>query len=298
MPSRTFVRVLLGLCLLFPLQSYAVDCSAPRSFDSHQKENSSPKVLILPFQGDPETATVLTVLFKEYLGLAKDLNLLPIPAKSPAQTPEKTPEKVPEKIIDQARNAGAQYALTGRITASGGERNVDVLIVSTGTKKQPAGEAGRLKGSFHFNPEQNSLNELMAELVEKASEILHAPLKEKKILPFLNTTHSMIAYQNYSVGMMSLDSQGPELQAEALLRAVQAFEKASQEDYNYVPAYRGLAEAYAALAALTTNGGMSQKAQIAWTKAKLLNPVVTKIREDRIEWYLKADAKDLCGGGK
>lgn len=255
--------IYFGFLLALFCRTALADCSKLRTYDSAVK-SSAPKLLVLPFQGDASMSPIVTVLLREYLALGKDLRL------------------------------GASPILSGKVSKAGGsEYLVQATLQSTGTKKERAGEIGRWEGSFRLGGETSTINDMMIGLVMKITEALHEPLSEKKILPFLNTTSSPDSYRAYADGIFILDGGDP-LTEVSLTRAIQSFERSIQADYNYVPGYRGLAEALAAQAALTSNAAMAQKARVALAKAKLLNPYVTKMREDRIDWYLQADRKELC----
>lgn len=268
------------LLSLFVCQSVFADCAGLKTYASSHT-SSAPAILVTAFQGDSQTAPVIAVLLREYLALNGDLSLLPLTKNDASK---------------------AAYVLSGKVTKSkGGDVMVQTSLQSNGSKKIKAGEVGHWEGSFRLNGEASTFSDMLVGLTLKITEALKEPLAEKKILPFANTTNSWEAYRAYAEGMTQLDG-GDALTEASLTQAIQAFEKAVQADYNYVPGYRGLAEAYAAWAALKgpgspgggTTSSIGQKARVALAKAKLLNPYVTKIREDRIEWYLKNKGKDHC----
>jgi len=126
-----------------------------------------------------------------------------------------------------------------------------------------------------------TMNEALTGLAERITAETGKRLEAKKLLPFLNETRSATAYLRYADGVLALKARDFE-------RAADAFEESLRSDYNYVFAYAGLAEAQAGLALQTGSEALKARAQANLQKAKLLNPYRAKIREDRVNFYLKA----------
>lgn len=115
----------------------------------------------------------------------------------------------------------------------------------------------------------------------------------------LAATSSEKSYQNYLKGLTELN----EASRTSLPKAVQLFQKSIKEDYNFAPAYLGLAETLAALSVFERFDGNGKNgdalavgARKELAKAQLLRPELAKLREKRIKRYLKADPKKLCAG--
>jgi hypothetical protein len=164
---------------------------------------------------------------------------------------------------------------------------VDVLADGKASYRMAAtvGER-RFEAPFTFPA---TLNQAVTGLAENIAETAGSPLKPKKILPFLNETASGTAYLRYADGAAALDAPKT-LTATEAEAAARAFEAAVKADYNYVFAYAGLGEALAAWSALETGERaktLRAQALTEMSKAKLLNPYRAKIREERMNWYLK-----------
>jgi tetratricopeptide (TPR) repeat protein len=129
-----------------------------------------------------------------------------------------------------------------------------------------------------------TMNEALMGLAERITAEAGKRLEAKKLLPFLNEARSPRATLRYADGVLALKERDFE-------KAVAAFEESLRSDYNYVFAYAGLAEAQAGLALKTGSEDLRRKARANLEKAKLLNPYRAKIREDRVNFYLKAS----CG---
>jgi tetratricopeptide (TPR) repeat protein len=254
------------MTLLIPAVASGEECSLERLWT---RKKSAKSVMISPFQLPKSSQTGLsllaTVLLKDYLSLAKDLAILPIPDPTASST-----------------TGTAAYLLGGRLTPETEGFRLEGSLRSAAD----GSEIYRFEGRFEF---PNGLNELLIRLVEEISAALKSKVEAKKLLPYLNVTASPSAYLAFAEGRLKLDHPT----APSLEKAVKDFEQAIQADYNYVPAYLGLAEALAGLAALGQEGYAS-RARREMEKAKLLNPVLTKIRISRIEKYLKAQKKDFC----
>ncbi len=264
------MRLLLSLLtiLSFHLHDTAI------SFASAAPECNRPgkKILILPFSGP--LPFIIPVLLREYLSLEKRFSPLPIPRES------------------NAGGKSAPYFLKGAVVREGTGYRMSAQIL-TGNSGQ---ELSRCEGVFEF---PQTLNEFLLPCVEKFSASLGKKLTEKKILPYLNATRSGQAYLAYAEGSLYLQ----DLNVDGLKKAEEAFERAIKQDYNYVPAYLGLAEALAAESLIQRtgagqDGGAGKRARLEITKAKLLNPVLTKIKESRIESFLKADRWNVCAEEK
>ncbi|HSA58528.1 MAG TPA: hypothetical protein VLJ37_02435 [bacterium] len=141
-------------------------------------------------------------------------------------------------------------------------------------------EMGGLKMEAPFSF-PDTMNEALTGLTERITAEEGKRLDAKKLLPFLNETRSPLAYLRYADGALALKSGD-------FQRAAAAFEEAIHSDYNYVFAYAGLAEAQAGLALRTGSEELKTRARANLQKAKLLNPYRAKIREERVNFYLKA----------
>ena len=282
MPFRHILTVLL--LLLIPTVVSARDCPSVKSKD--------PRLLIFPFvaaRGIPPSEAptlVIPVLLKEYLSQSKGIVLLPILGKNQATFNSKT-------AIKKGVELGAQYLLIGNLDSHGNRFELSTRLLSPDGK-----EIQRFQGSFEF---PSTMNELLLGLVEQVSpRLIGKKLGAKKILPYLNAGRSASAYLAYAEGEILLQ----DLEKSRVDQTVQAFEKAIQSDYNYIQAYLGLSEALAAKgffervenSEAAKGEAYSQRARVELEKAKLLNPTIAKLRERRIEWYLKGEINNLCRG--
>lgn len=254
---RTLKIAALFFAAMVPFSSFGEECSLSQLW---KKEKGAG----VKIQMSPEgPGLVLSVLLKEYLGRVKGL---------------------------AAAGTEATHLLTGKLSGGGGHYRLNCVL----RKVSDNSEILRFEGEFDY---PSTMNDLLLRLVEEASAALKSKLTAKKLLPFLNVTTSPAAYLAFAEGSLALDQStnvGIQEAVPLLEKAVNRFEQAIQQDYNYVPAYLGMSEALAALAALTRTNGYAQKARLQMEKAKLLNPVLTKVKAARIEKYLKAKKEDFC----
>lgn len=266
--------LLFLIVLLIPLQTSFGICPA-----------KDPALLILPFQmkgAAPDSPTlVVPVLLREYLSLMKGIAILPIPPENDRVVYD------PKTAIKKGREVGAGHLITGRLTRTEASYHLEGFLTS------PEGqEISRFEGNFEFPA---TLNDLLLAWVGELSQALGKRLPPKKILPFLNTTRSAEAYFSWAKGRVELDGTKNSRTPEAVQRAARFFKEAIQKDYNYVPAYLGLAEVLAAQASLerarpdgaAKGASYARQARLELEKAKLLNPPLAKIRTPLIEHSLK-----------
>ncbi len=161
---------------------------------------------------------------------------------------------------------------------------------------------GENKEGLHVTPASSlpapaDRREFVATWAEQITKGLDKPLASKKILPFLHPSMTNTSWENLFAGRLLLEKPTPA----SIGPAIAAFEAAIRSDYNFVPAYLGLAEALAIRYALEGDEAVARRAHVELAKAQLLNPVLSKIKEDRIQWYLTKDRKNLkeiCGDSK
>lgn len=178
-----------------------------------------------------------------------------------------------KEYLAHAKNLPPDLHIEGTVTGQGHHYQTDIV------------QGGRrYSGTFDF---PGTLNDFAVGVAEQIAKDAGAKLKSKDLLPYLNKARSPEATIAYAQGMTELESFTPD----SLRKAVSFFEKAIENDYNYVPAYLGLSEA---LAGLAGEGNSKARASRELEKAKILNPVLAKVRESRIESLLKGEKKKLC----
>ena len=233
--------------LLISSLSFADECSQKTS-------KSDISILLVPFSLGKNTTnaptTVLPLLLKDYLshvsGIAPTFGLTPT-----------------------VSNLKTQYVLKGILTRKGSGFELTAKLFSTeGDTKEVMISAGL----FDFPA---TMNDLLTALTEKTASAVGRKYNEKKVLPYLNKSASAEAYLSYASAIQEM-THAPD-------KAVALFQQAIQKDYNYVPAYVGLAEALA-------RAGAPGRARVELMKAKLLNPVIVGMREDCIESLTKKES--------
>ncbi len=115
----------------------------------------------------------------------------------------------------------------------------------------------------------------------------------------LASTSSEKSYRSYLQGLAELN----EASRTSSPKAARLFQESIKGDYNFAPAYLGLAETLAVLSVFERYDGNKENgdalaagARRELAKAQLLRPALAKLKEKRIKWYLKSDPKKLCEG--
>lgn len=238
-----------------------------------KEPTGSNSLLILPFKTtgkkeSPETRTLSTlipILLKDYLGQSKKIAF---------------------------PKTGARYLLKGTVTPGPGSYPYHISLRETDSQKEIYQSEGRIDFP-------SKINDALLTMTEQVAKALGAPLPIKKLLPLLNVSNSPEAYHDFAEGRMALQSVASSESAmeSAMASAIQAFEKSIQHDYNYVPAYLGLAEALAMRSSWERlknhqeENRWGQRAKVELEKAKILNPALAKNRQGQMEWYLKHACK-------
>ncbi len=245
------------LFLLYPVLLPANPCLRKTS-------SKDARVLILPLDAGKDASLpskVLPVLLQEYLSHVDGID--PLLAQDPATSDIK-------QVLKKGRDLGAGYVVAGSLTRKGSSIDLKATLLKTA---DTSGESITMAGNFLF---PNSINDLLIVMTERIAAGIGKNFKEKKLLPYLMRSSSAETFSWYAEGVKHL--------ATAPDRAVASFRKALEKDYNFVPAYTGLAEALA-------RAGARGPAQVELAKARILNPVLTEPREACIESLIKAGDK-------
>lgn len=272
--QKTILIISVALFILLgPLSSFAATCqiSTPES----RSDKKLPTLLIRPFEvskKDPLASKglelLVSVLLKDYLS-----------SISSAISSKDNPP------LQSAEKAQAGFIMTGKLIPAGGRHHMTLSLFSTEKQGEVAHAEGEIELPFQ-------INQALLDAIPQISAALGPEIKPKKLIPYLNISNKLDAYLLYARGIMALQSPTKE----SLEEAIRIFGNAIEQDYNYVPAYLGLAEALAARSAwekmtspekIDKETPWEKKAKIELEKAKLLNPVLTKAKKGRVEWYLE-----------
>lgn len=186
------------------------------------------------------------------------------------------------------------FVITGHLKTMKGRPHLKLdLVDNTSQEKRLT-----LEGELNY---PDTLNQLLTDVTQKIATAMGKKVKVEKLLPYLNTSRSAASYEAYARGTLSLSSSREATAALAksttIDKAIGLFQKAVEADYNYVPAYIGLAEALTAKAALicgVEGGALAVRARIELEKAKLLIPHQAEERSERLEREWKKLQKEKC----
>ncbi|MBI2981597.1 MAG: hypothetical protein HYY44_04810 [Deltaproteobacteria bacterium] len=151
-------------------------------------------------------------------------------------------------------------------------------------------EAGRYNGNVEF-PGTRTMNDFLVEIADQASKKFKPiGLSIKKITPYRNETLSSEALRFYALGSLALH-RGTK---PSILEAIRRFEESIRQDYNYVPAYLGLALALARQGFIEKTEGYPSwrpyiRARQELEKGRILHKHKTKQKAMEVEPYLESE---------
>ena len=281
------IRILLLTLLLWSATLNASPCWKT-IFEWNEKDLvKGHKILILPFENstslpDDEWISMLfPIILQEYLGLSK--------ATTPFVANSLSPESYfdPVRGLELARSIHANYLIIGQFSRSGAVLQISTRLidVAEGTERD------RVGGQVEF-PGTRTINDFLIDLVVRASKSFKkVGLTKKKLLPFRNDTSSAEALRLYILGVVALKAGTPQ----GVTESVKRFEGSVRNDYNYVPAYLGLALALTRQGFLEGTRGENfrdsfTRARRELEKARALRPEITARREREAVVYLKAES--------
>jgi tetratricopeptide (TPR) repeat protein len=191
-----------------------------------------------------------------------------------------------EKILKAAREVSADYVIAGQYSRLGPLLEITARFVDT----QSGIEVGRYNGKVEF-PGTRQVSDFLIELTLRSSRFFKkVKTKRGKMEVLRNETLSEEALRYFVLGSVALRRGTPE----GVRESVRRFEESVRQDYNYVPAYIGLALALARQGFVETVEGMPTwkpylRARRELEKARLLNRKMTKVWGKPIEAYLEGE---------
>lgn len=280
---RKIFTLALALC---PVALSASPCWKT-IFEWNEKDASKKeRLLILPFENataledDAWIGYLFPVMLQDYLSLSKQT----VPLM--AVTAPRLALFDPARALEIGKKVGADSLIIGQFSREGAILRVAtrLLDVREGT------EAGRAGGAVEF-PGTRTINDFLIDLSVQASHAFkNVKLTKKKLLPYRNETISAEALRFFVLGTVAL-KRGTEQGVE---EAVKRFEESIRHDYNYVPAYLGLALSYARRGFIENTHGLPYRdsftaARAQLEKARLLKRYMTERKTREIEIYLEAE---------
>ena len=281
LPLLLFVTILLG-----PIPCLNAAPCWKTIFERNEKQPARQKaVLILPFANgtqlpeDDWIGPLFPIILQDYLSISKGTT--PLIAVSP-------PSEIlfdPAEALKIAQGV-ADYLILGQFSRQGPvlEVSTRLLLVKEGV------EAGRINGRIEF-PGTRTINDFLVDLAAQSSKVFKKlNLSKKKLVPYRNETLSAESLRFFVLGTLALKRNSPEGVREAVAR----FEESIRQDYNYLPAYLGLATALVRQGFLAMNQGLPHRdfysrARQELEKARLMRSHVAERKAEEIEPYLEAE---------
>ncbi|MBI2066612.1 MAG: hypothetical protein HYT77_01185 [Deltaproteobacteria bacterium] len=279
-------RVIFLLLFSWPILASGSPCWKSIFETNERPVSKNHKLLILPFENgskisqDDWISHLFPVLLQDFLSLAKKTHtFISVADPSPRFFDSST-------ALEIAKKAGADYVITGKFSRTGQAINISTrfLDVREGIEKR------RLTGNVEF-PGTRTINDYLALAVEAANDSFpDVHVKKKELLTIRHETLSNEALRYFVLGSIALRRGS----LEGVREAVRRFEESIRNDYNFVPAYLGLALSLVRQGFVENMQGENfrpsfTRARLELEKARLMKPALTKKKAEEIEPYLKAE---------
>ena len=248
------------------------------------------KIMILPFLNNTRRSKdnwlteSFRVLLSDYLQLKKGVWVFP-------NRLSMTTSDINE-AVSIGRKFDMDYVIMGSFAYKDPVLKTYAIIVDAQKK---GGQIARYEGDVEY-PGSSQTGLLFFHLASFISEaIKKGPFKEKKISAYINNPKKVQALKYYVTGELSLDEGSPD----GVEGALDFFARAIQDDYNYVHAYLGYAQALAMQGFVKKLKGEDyriffEQAERELKKAELLNPYLTKLKQTSILRFLHAEINEIA----
>lgn len=262
-------------------------------FEWNEKNISkTKKLLILPFENATglEEDEWLTHLFP--VMLQDDLELSKETTPFIVLSAPKTAFFDPAEAIETVKKTGGHFLVIGQFSRQGSLLSISTRFLDI----QKGTEVGRFNGIIEF-PGTRTLNLFLTELTLQISKTFKLKgLTRKKLHSFRHETLSPETLRFFVLGTIAL-KQGSRRGVE---EAVRRFKESIRNDFNFVPAYLGLALSFARLGFVENTLGQPyrgsfESARKELEKARLMKPQMTKRKSRETEIYLEAETHYQLG---